>query len=301
MAESPNRSRLSRAAGLCAASLLLAACSSVPNGTPGRIPVVASTNVYGDIAKQLGGAYVEVTSILTDPNADPHLFEPGPANAALLAQARLVIQNGLGYDAFMDRLLAAAPNSQRQVIVIADEVGISGQDANPHLWYDVPQVPRMAKAIADALAAIDPEHEGYFQGRLSAFDRSLEPLQAVVDAIKAKDSGAPVAYTEPVPGYLLEAAGLVVLTPSTFSRAIEEGNDPSPAAVADMEALIRTAQVRVLLYNNQATSPITDRLRSLAQENGVPVLSVTETLPPGMTFQQWQLGQAQALARALGG
>jgi zinc/manganese transport system substrate-binding protein len=262
--------------------------------------VVASANFYGDIAAQIGGRYAAVSSILSDPNADPHLFEPGTQAAALVAGARLVIQNGLGYDAFMQRLLAASPNAQRKVVTMADAAGISGADANPHIWYDVPVLPLMAKAIADSLAGIDPTHATYFHERLSGFDASLAPLQDALAGIKAKHAGEPVAYTEPVPAYLLQAAGLAIRTPDAFSRAIEEGSDPSPVAVADMEGLITGKAVRVLVYNSQATSPITDRLRTLADQNGIPVVSVTETLPPGSTFQSWQLGQVMALAGALG-
>jgi zinc/manganese transport system substrate-binding protein len=262
--------------------------------------VVAAENFYGNIASQLGGTYVTVLSILSDPNADPHLFEPGTANAAAVADARIVIENGLGYDAFMDRLVSAAPTPQRRVVTMADVVHITGAGANPHIWYDVPRVPSMAKAIADALGAADPTHRDFYAARLAQFDASLQPLQDAVATLNARDAGAPVAYTEPVPGYLIQAAGLVVRTPDAFAKAIEEGNDPTPQAVAAMEGLITNRQVRVLLYNSQATSPITVRLRQLAQQHGVPIVAVTETLPPGKTFQSWQLGQVEALQRALG-
>jgi len=262
--------------------------------------VVAAENFYGDIARQVGGRFVDVTSILSDPKTDPHLFEPGTANAAAVADARVVIDNGLGYDAFMDKLLSAAPNPDRRVVTIADVLGISGADANPHIWYDVPRVPQMATAIADALTAADPAHRNAFREGLARFVRSLEPLRTAVEDLRSSSAGTPVAYTEPVPGYLLQAAGLVVRTPPEFARAIEEGSDPSPQAVAAMEALLRNRQVRVLLYNSQATSPITDRMRQLADENGIPVVAVTETLPAGLSFQQWQLDQVRALAGALG-
>ncbi|MDP9340796.1 MAG: zinc ABC transporter substrate-binding protein [Actinomycetota bacterium] len=284
--------------------LLVAGCLASCGGSSAagdRISVVAAENFYGDIAEQLGGPHVSVTSILSDPNADPHLFEPGTANAAAVADARVVIVNGLGYDAFMDRLLSASPNPDRRVVTIADVLHISGPGANPHIWYDVPRAPDMAKAIADALGAADPAHRSTFQDRLARFDRSLGPLRTAVDDLRSGSAGTPVAYTEPVPGYLLQAAGLVVRTPPDFARAIEEGNDPSPQAVAAMEALMRGRQVRVLLYNSQATSPITNRMRQLAGENGIPVVPVTETLPSGLSFQQWQLGQVRALGRALGG
>jgi zinc/manganese transport system substrate-binding protein len=302
----PSPDRRLAAIAVLALSVSLAACgagAAAGGGGSGsdRITVVAAENFYGDIASQLGGPFVKVTSILSDPNADPHLFEPGTANAAAVAEARLVIDNGLGYDAFIDRLLAAAPSARRKVVTIADVFGITGGNANPHIWYDLPRIPDAAKAIADALASISPVHRAYFSDRLTAFDASLKPLQDAVAAIKSNHGGAPVAYTEPVPGYLLQAAGLVVRTPDAFARSVEEGNDPPAQAVAVMEGLITNRQVRVLLYNSQATSPITVRLRSLAAQHGVPVVPVSETLPPGLSFQAWQLRQVEALARALGG
>src|SRR5882762_5579907 len=160
---------------ICAAVVVLAGCGGGTTG--GKLPVVASTNVYGDIARQIGGSHVAVTSILTDPNADPHLFEPGTKNGLAVAHARVVIQNGLGYDAFMSRLESAAPSSGRRVVTISDVLGIHGNDANPHLWYDVPALPKIAAAIEQALATADAKHaDAYMQG-LRDFVAGLAPLQ----------------------------------------------------------------------------------------------------------------------------
>ena len=244
---------------------------------------------------------MSVTSVLNDPNADPHLFEPGTVVGAAVARANVVIENGVGYDAWMDKLIAAASHPGLDVVTIADVLGVSGTDVNPHLWYDVPRLPDIAAAIGKALASADPAHRSDYETLEASFVASLEPLDDAVSAIKAQFAGAPVAYTEPVPGYLLEAAGLVVKTPEAFARAIEEGNDPTPQAVAEMEALFTDHQVKVLLYNAQATSPVTDRLRQLAEQNSIQVVPVTETIPPGAkSFQDWQLSQVQALSRALG-
>lgn len=290
-------------------AMIASSCSSTTStpgvhapstGRPGTLLVVAAENFYGDIVDQLGGREVSVTSILTDPNADPHLFEPGTANAAAVSDASLVIVNGLGYDSFMQRLLDASPNPDRVIVTVADALGISGTDANPHIWYDVPRQPDIARAIEQGLIAADPAHANSFRSNLKSFDDSLGPLTRAVAAIRSSHAGAPVAYTEPVPGYLLQAAGLIVRTPEDFARAIEEGNDPTPQAVAAMEALVTTHQIDVLLYNSQATSPITERLQGLAAANAIPIVPVTETLPPNMSFQQWQLAQIQALAKALG-
>jgi zinc/manganese transport system substrate-binding protein len=265
----------------------------------GALKVVAAENVYGNIASQIGGRRVSVISILTNPNADPHLFEPGTANGLAVAAARVVIENGLGYDAFMTKLTDAAPSKARMVVTIADVVGVHGKDANPHLWYDVPQLAREAGAIEAALARADRSHAATYRRGLRRFVGSLGPLRREVAAIRARFHGSPVAYTEPVTGYLVAAAGLRNLAPEAFTRPIEEGTEPPPAAVASMDALIAHHRIRVLLYNSQAVSPITAHVRASARDAGIPVVPVTETLPPRLTFQQWQLRQARALAAAL--
>jgi zinc/manganese transport system substrate-binding protein len=282
---------------ICALGVVLAGCGS---GTKsGTLPVVASTNVYGDIARQIGGAHVSVTSVLTDPNADPHLFESGTSNALAVSTARVVIQNGLSYDSFMSRLEQAAPNKDRRVVTIADALGVRGASANPHLWYDVPALPKIAAAIEQALAGADPKHADAYRSGLRAFVSSLAPLQDAIAAIRAAHPGAPVAYTEPVPAYLVQAAGLRNLAPSSFTLPIEQGTEPSASAVSAMTALATTRRIRVLLYNKQAISPITARVRAAAERAGIPVVAITETLPPHLTFQQWQLGQVDQLQKAL--
>jgi zinc/manganese transport system substrate-binding protein len=265
------------------------------------LPVVASTNVYGDIARQIGGSHVSVTSVLSDPNADPHLFEPGTANGLAVSQARVVIQNGLDYDSFMSRLERSAPSDNRTVVTISDVLGIHGQDANPHLWYDVPALPKIAAAIEQALAKADPAHSSGYQSGLRSFVASLAPLQATVAKIRATHAGAPVAYTEPVPGYLIEAAGLRDLSLSSFTHPIEEGSEPPASAVSAMTSLATQHRIKVLLYNNQAVSPITKRVNAAARAAGVPVVGVAETVPAGLTFQAWQSNQARVLLQALGG
>jgi len=279
-------------------TLLFSACGS-STGTGGKLDVVAAENVYGDIAAQIGGPRVSVTSILTTPTADPHLFEPGTFSGLAVAGAKVVLQNGLGYDAFMARLENAAPSKNRDVVTVADVLGVHGKDANPHLWYDLPQLDRIATAISAAFARADPPHAGAYRRGLRRFERSLAPLRREVTTIRTRFHGAPVAYTEPVPGYLVSAAGLRNLAPDSFTRLIEEGTEPSASAFAAMSKLVSGHRIRVLLYNSQAVSPITARLRAAAQKAGIPVVPVSETLPPHLTFQQWQLDQARALAAAL--
>lgn len=280
-------------------SVALALRGSGSSSSSGKLEAVAAENFYGDMVSQIGGSHVAVTSILSDPNADPHLFEPGTSNGLAVSKAALVIQNGVGYDTFMQKLEDASPNSKRIVVTMANVLGVGGPDANPHLWYDVPRLDQIAQAIASGLERADPKHQSAYATGLHRFESSLLPLKHEVAVIRSAYGGEPVAYTEPVPGYLLDAAGLRSLTPESFARAIEDGTDPSPQAVSQMLALFSQHQVKVLLYNNQTVSPITTQIKSAARAAGVPIVGVSETLPPGKTFQEWQLSQAQALQRAL--
>jgi zinc/manganese transport system substrate-binding protein len=283
----------------------LAGCGAGPKDpTKGArvVHVVAAENVWGSVVAQVGGRHASVASIITDPSSDPHLYTSNPRDAARLAQANLVVVNGLGYDDFARKLLAAAPNAKRRVLSVADVVKPGGHDPNPHLWYDVPRLPAVARALAAALGAEDPRDAGYFRANAARFARALGPLNATLAAIRSRHRGAPVAYTERVPGYLLQAAGLTVKTPVGFASAIESGSEPAPADTQRLNDLVGGHKIRVLLYNSQAVTAVTKRLRALAARSGVPVVPVTETLPAGEPdFQTWQVHQAQALLKALGG
>ena len=303
-----SRPRIATAA-LALAALMLAACNSGPStpsgsGTAGAGPinVVASTNVWGDIVKQVGGDRVTVTSIMSDPNSDPHQFESDAKTALALSKAQFVVENSLGYDDFMDKLLAASPNPSRVVLNAADSMQISGSDANPHIWYDIAKIPAVASAIADQLGKLDPADAATFTANAKVFNDSLAPINAAIANIKAKYPGAPIGYTERVPGDLIEAAGLALATPASFAQSIEDGSDPSPADNAAMDSALRDKKVKVLLYNGQVTSPATDAVKQLAQKSGVPVVAMTETIPPSdKDFQNWQLRQINELTKALGG
>lgn len=305
-----SRFALARPVAAVAGVLVLGACGSgadssspLPGGsTPdaNAVPVVAAENFWGDIAAQIGGPHVSVTSIISDPNADPHEYTSSTADATAIAHAKLAVENGLGYDDFMPRLLDASPNAARRVLDLEQDLHITGDDPNPHIWYDVTRVPTVAREIATQLEQIDPADSSYFQEHEATFEQSLDPLRSVIAAIRSAHPGADVAYTERVPGYLLADAGLQVVTPPAFAQAIEAGNDPSAQAVSDMQSVITSHMAKVLLYNSQVTSPITQHIRDLATSSGVPIVGVSETLPEGMTFQAWQLSQAQALQKALG-
>jgi len=261
--------------------------------------VVAAENFWGNIASQLGGHDVSVTSLITNPNADPHLFETDATDAAKLAQARVVIENGAGYDGWMASLLSA-DSGQSTVVNAGSVFHVTGSDPNPHLWYDIPKVPKMAAAITAALIKADPEDSSAFQHNLKRFDASLAPLTAMLAKIKRNFAGAPVAYTERVPGYALAVAHLSVKTPPGFARAIEDGEDPGPADTLSMERLLTKHSIDVLLYNVQTVTPVTTQIRSLAETSGVPVVGVSETMPlSDRTYQEWQLSQLTALSNAL--
>ena len=261
--------------------------------------VVAAENFWGNITSQLGGHDVTVTSLITNPNADPHLFETDAAEAATLAGAQVVIENGAGYDTWMSSLLGADGGSPR-VVNAATVLHVTGSDPNPHLWYDIPRVPAVAAAIAAALEQAAPQDAATFKSNLATFDTSLAPLKATLSAIKTHFHNAPVAYTERVPGYALAAAGLHVVTPTGFARAIEDGVDPGPADTLAMQQLIDDHDINVLLYNVQTVTPVTAQVRALARQHGIPVVGVSETMPAGAaTYQQWQQSQLTELLHAL--
>ncbi|WP_231982369.1 metal ABC transporter solute-binding protein, Zn/Mn family [Mycobacterium sp. E787] len=265
------------------------------------VDVVAAENFWGDIAKQIGGSHVNVTSVISDPSADPHLYESDARTAAAVSKAQLVIVNGLGYDDFMGKLLSASPDPNRKVLTAADLMQISGPSANPHIWYDTAKVPAVSSAIAAQLGALDPADAAAFTANAKTFSDSLAPINAAIANIKSKYAGAPVGYTERVPGYVLDAAGLKVATPASFAQAIEDGNDPSPADNSAMNTAVKSRAIKLLLYNAQVTSPATDAVKTLAQQSGVPIVGVTETLPPSdPNFQAWQLRQVNEIATALG-
>lgn len=289
---------------LALAALLATACSPGSAGTAApaagdTILVLGTENFYADLLAQVGGPRVTARSLLNDPNADPHAFEASPQAARLVADARIVIVNGIGYDGFMDKLLAASRRPDRVVITVQDLLGVR-DDANAHVWYDPRTMPAVAEAAAAALAKLDPPNSASFAARKATYLAALRPIADRVAKLKATYAGAPVAFTEPVAAYLTDAIGLVVASPPGFLRAIEQGTDPAPADVAAERDLLSGRKVRVLLYNSQVTTPLTAEIRALAEKSGVPVVGVAETIPTGATtFQEWQLAQLDALEKAL--
>jgi zinc/manganese transport system substrate-binding protein len=284
------------------AAIVATGCGSEANSGASTVRVVAAENFWGDIVRQIGGRHVSVTSLITDPSADPHQYESDARNAADVADARLVVVNGLGYDDFVSKLLGATRHRGRVVLTVADVLHVRGDDANPHLWYDIPRIPAVARAIESELAAADPADKNVFAQNRAAFDASLAPLQRTIAEIKQKYPGAPVAYTERVPQYLLDAAGLTMETPPGFARAIEDGNEPSPSDAQTMYDLVGQHRIRVLLYNAQATSAVTEHVQDLARHAGIPVVGVTETQPTDApSYQAWQENQLSDILQGLGG
>jgi zinc/manganese transport system substrate-binding protein len=262
-----------------------------------KIPVVAAENFYGDVVQQLGGDRVDVTSILSNPDQDPHLFEASPKTARALQHASLVVYNGADYDPWMAKLLAASKGAKRTVIVAADLTGKKGGD-NPHLWYDPATMPKVARAVSEALVAADPAHKSAYDANLAKFLDSLKPIDAKVAGLRSRYAGVPVTATEPVFGYMSDAIGLSMRN-QRFQLAAMNDTEASAADIAAFERDLREKQVRVLIYNSQATEALTQRMLKLAQQSKVPTMSVTETQPAAKTYQTWMLSQLDALGTAL--
>lgn len=288
-----------------AGSLALGACSSTTS-TPtvtatAKVNVVAGENFWGSIVGQIGGKYANVTSIITNPNTDPHEYTSSAADTGVVAQANLVIENGLNYDNW----LPAEVQSGVPQIVVANVLGVknnSTDDFNPHLWYDTDRMPIVAASFTKGLCKVDPAHCAYFKANEAKFDKSLDPILAVEAQIKAKYAGTKVVYTEPVPVFLIDQTGLVALTPPGFAASIQAGTDPSANDTLTMDTLLTDHKVKVLFYNIQTVSPTTAAILAVAHKAGVPVVDVSETLQPeGTSYQAWQLKQAQSLLQKLGG
>ncbi len=261
------------------------------------VKLVAAENFYGAIAAQIGGLQVAVTSILSNPEQDPHLFEASPAVARQIVDARIVILNGAGYDPWMDKLLRVSPRPHRIVINVAALTGRKPGD-NPHLWYDPATMPKVAEALAAALAKADPDHAPDYNARLKDTLASLARIEKRVAAMRAKFKGAPVTATEPVFGYMAAAIGLTMRN-ERFQTAVMNDTEPSARDIAAFENDLKQRKVRALIYNKQVSDKLTERLIAIASKARVPVVPVTETMPGGASFTEWMLGELEALDKAL--
>jgi zinc/manganese transport system substrate-binding protein len=298
------------------AALLVSACSSSPaasgtsaSGTSGQSAAAASTatitaigaeNEYASVIAQVGGKYGTASSIMSNPNTDPHTFEASPAVARQIAGAKLVVQNGVGYDDWATTIENAAPGDGRDVVNVQQLLKLPDSTPNPHLWYQPSTMPAVAKAVAADLAQIDPPHAAYYQANAAAFTKSLSAWTQALAAFKSAHPGTPVATTEPVADYMLQAAGTDNLTPWTFQADIMNGTDPAPQDVATQQALFTQHKVKVFLYNQQVTDTLTESCIKLAHDNGIPVVGVYETMPtPGYTYQSWMQAEVSALNKAV--
>ena len=273
-----------------------------PSGASSSHVIVAigAENEYANVLSQIGGKYVSVSSILNNPNTDPHTFEASASVAEEVANAQLIVQNGVGYDSFMNNIEAAAPNAKRKVIVVQDVLGLATDTSNPHLWYEPTTMPAVAKAMVKALDKLAPTHATYFKANLATFDASLQPWLSAIAAFKQHHAHTPVAVTEPVADYLLQAMGVKILTPFVFQADIMNGVDPAPEDVTLEDNLLTKHQVKLFCYNEQVVDALTSSIRQTAVSAHVPVVGVYETMPtPGYTYQSWMLAEVKAIEAAI--
>jgi zinc/manganese transport system substrate-binding protein len=297
-------SAVAAAVGCAAAAVALTACSAGP-GAGARtdsahvIVAVGAENQYANVISQIGGRYVQVTAVQSNPNTDPHTFEASPGVARTVGSADLVVQNGIGYDAFMNKIEAATPDPARKVIVASKLLGLPDSTPNPHLWYKPSAMPAVARAVAADLAALQPGHAAYFRARQRAFAASLRPWYRALAGLRTEYPGTPVATTEPVGNYLLAAAGTRNLTPFGFQADIMNGVDPAPQDVALQDSLFARHQVKVFVYNQQVTDSLTQSFLAAAGRDGIPVVGVYETMPAHYDYQSWMLAETRALRQAI--
>ena len=289
--------------GLLAVGIACAGCTGPQDGAAGRpgvISAIGTENEYANVLSQIGGRYVSVSSILDNPNTDPHTFEASTSVAQEVSQAELIVQNGVGYDGFMNDIESASPNPARKVIVAQDVLGLPNSTPNPHLWYSPKTMPAVAKVMAADLSELQPSHKAYFEARLQSFDTSLQPWLNAIAAFKAKYAGTPVATTEPVADYLLSAMGMKNLTPFVFQADIMNGVDPAPEDITLEKGFFTNHTVKVFCYNQQVVDSLTTSIRQTAQSAGVPVVGVYETMPtPGYNYQSWMLAEVAAIKAAV--
>jgi zinc/manganese transport system substrate-binding protein len=272
------------AASSVALTLVAAPVSGASRSTV--IHAVGAENEYANVISQIGGRYVEVQAVMSNPNTDPHTFEASTSVAQEIASAKLIVQNGVGYDAFMNQLESASPSSSRKVLSVQSLLGLSNNTKNPHLWYKPTTMPLVARAIEKDLSSLDPIHALYFEARLTSLLSSF--------------AGVKVATTEPVADYLLQALGLDNETPFPFQADVMNGVDPSPEDISFQQHLFTSHLVKVFCYNAQVSSPVTLSLRDLAMTSHVPVVAVYETMPtPHFDYQTWMIAEINAIGEAI--
>ena len=278
----------------------VAGCARGPViAAPGRILAVGAERQYADVISQVGGRFVTVAAVMDNPDTDPHSFEASPSVAGTIGSASLIVQNGLGYDGFMNRIESAAPRSGRRVIDVQRLLGLPASTANPHLWYAPRTMPAVAAAVSRVLAVRFPRHAAYFRERLGRYLAGLGAWRTALDRLRSAARGAAVVTTEPVADDLLDAAGLRNLTPFSFQADVMNGIDPAPQDLSALEAAIDGRRPAAFIYNAQVTDSLTDRLRDRARALGIPIVAAYELMPSGYTYQRWMVAETDAVWRAL--
>jgi zinc/manganese transport system substrate-binding protein len=265
----------------------------------GRLQIVAGENFWGSLVSQLGGSKVNVLSIVSDPNADPHEYESNTSDARAIATANYVILNGAGYDSWGNKLLSASPNSNRKVLTVATLLGKKDGD-NPHFWYNPSYVNKVIAQMDKDLISLDPSDKAYFQQQYINLQASLAGYQGRIASIKHQFGGTKVAATEDIFAYLAQASGLDLISPPAFTQAVAEGNDPPTSSVVQFQQQLQSSQVKVLVYNEQTVTPLTNSVKQLAAAQNIPIVGVTETVqPPDTSFQVWMNAELINLENAL--
>lgn len=294
------------AVGCSAFLLLLSGCAessktttSSPANPDAKIKVVAAENFYGEVAKAVGGNRVEVTSILDNPDVDPHDYEPTADTSKLVNDAQVIVYNGAGYDAWMDKVIKASSsaNSKSVTLVAEDIMGVKEGD-NEHVWYDPATMPKLAIKIADDLSKLDPTQKEAFNQRAQSYIKSLDPLKEKVQKLK-QESATTIDVSEPIFDYMAKALNLTI-NDSKFARAIDEGTDPAPSDIATLQNDLKGKKVKFFVHNIQNSTPVVDNMVKLANSNGIPIVKVTETEPKGKDYLQWMVDQLDDVAKVIG-
>ena len=280
-------------------SLVAAGCANVSARHDGQLLVVGAERQYADLLSQLGGRYVSVVSILDNPSVDPHAFEATTSVARDVSDANLIVQNGLGYDSFMNSLESATSPSRRVILSAQQVFHATSGSTNPHLWYRVSAMDRLSRSISYQLARLDPRHRTYFQLRLRKVEKSFARLTDQVKQFRHLHRNIHVLVSEPVANYLLSELGVTNVTPVQFERDVMNGVDPAPQDVARSLALVRSGRLDALVYNEQVSDPGTSALRSAALKYHVALVAVYETMPNGFHYQSWMSAEIVALTRAI--
>jgi zinc/manganese transport system substrate-binding protein len=285
--------------------LLITACGSSGSPSPAagrgdQIVAVGAENEYASVISQIGGRYVRATAVMSNPNTDPHAFEASPSVAQTVSQAKIVVQNGVGYDNFMTKIASASPSSSRKVIDVQKLLGVPDSTRNPHLWYKPATMPAVAAALVSDLSALRPGQAAYFRSNQRRFIASLQPWLDALKVFRTRHPDTTVATTEPVADYMLQAAGVRDVTPFSMQADIMNGTDPAPQAVTQQNELLTAHRVMVFVYNQQVTDTVTQNFLKAATGAGVPVVGVYETMPtPGYNYQSWMMAELRAIERAV--